>query len=86
MNTLLLEMYYKWSDAQLKEHELCQKAYRPIEQKLNILGTDKDTDIRIEIQDHINEYSEAIEKIAFIEGTKRGIAFIKELKEIGITV
>lgn len=86
MNSLLLEMYYKWSEAQLKEHELCQKAYRPIEQKLNILGTDENTAILIEIQDHINEYSEAIEKIAFVEGIKRGIAFTKELKEIGILI
>lgn len=86
MNDLLLEMYYKWSESHTTEHVLCQIAYKPIEQNINILRNNNNTSVLVEIQDHINEYTETIEKIAFIEGVKRGIKLSEDLKGLGVSI
>ncbi|WP_282195220.1 hypothetical protein [Thomasclavelia cocleata] len=86
MNDLLLEMYYKWSESHTTEHVLCQMAYKPIEQNINILRNSDNASVLVEIQDHINEYTEMIEKIAFVEGVKRGIKLSEDLKRLGVSI
>ncbi|MEY8675455.1 hypothetical protein AALI59_04385 [Thomasclavelia cocleata] len=77
MNDLLLEMYYKWSESHTT---------KPIEQNINILRNSDNASVLVEIQDYINEYTETIEKIAFVEGVKRGIKLSEDLKRLGVSV
>lgn len=86
MNDLLLEMYYKWSESHINENVLCQIAYKPIEKNINILKNNDNISILVEIQDHINEYTEMIEKIAFVEGVKRGIKLSEDLKRLWVSI